>query len=394
MEITLHQHEQLAKFYKQNRAPNVLQETAMGESVGLNICEVHSWFCKCRDMGPEALWAEISLRMKKSEEQRKKKEREEEMKKAMTKLSLAEAKITSQAAEIQKLESWITNLTTMANIQQSIPARLLNVEKELKRVSSKLEEAELKKENERLKEQKKELEAMLQSKKKLEEQVENGKKENEELNKIIARQASELRQFKHLKNAEIQNLIKNSVKDQVNAQQDQAANLTTMAKIQQSLPARLLNVENVLVRVCTKLEEAELKKDNEAMLQLAHLKKENKSLKNAKKEAERRIKELLRENEILNYDLFRTEGKVADLQTVILKSKEEDDAKIQKVEELMAVLEKDVEKLKMVQEQDLATDDEESEDEEEELEEEKSARRFIDMRLPCNLINSLQLREI
>ncbi|EFO90417.1 hypothetical protein CRE_01326 [Caenorhabditis remanei] len=284
----------------------------------------------------------------------------------LRKLSQAEAKITSQAAEIQKLESWITNLTTMANIQQSIPARLLNVEKELGRVSSKLEEAELKKENERLKEQKKELEAMLQSKKKLEEEVENGKK-------IIAQQAAELTESKNLiaeKNAEIQNLIKNSVKDQ--------------------LSARLLNVENVLAR----FEEAELKKENEPMLQLAHLKKENKSLKNAKKEAELKIKELLRENEILNYDLHRTEGKVADLQTVILKSKEEEDAKLQKVEELMAVLEKDVEKLKMVQEQDLATDDEESEDEEEELEEEKSARRFIDMRLPCNLINSLQLREI
>ncbi|EFO90408.1 hypothetical protein CRE_01327 [Caenorhabditis remanei] len=81
MEITLHQHEQLTKFYEQNRVPSILQEGVMGESVGLDICEVDSWFTQCRILGPEKLWAEISLRMKKSEEERKKKEREEEMKK-------------------------------------------------------------------------------------------------------------------------------------------------------------------------------------------------------------------------------------------------------------------------------------------------------------------------
>ncbi|EFO90367.1 hypothetical protein CRE_01321 [Caenorhabditis remanei] len=157
----------------------------------------------------------------------------------------AEDKITFLTAENQKLESWITNITTMSHVQ-SDPVKLLKIEKQLARVSSLIEEAELKKENERLKEQKKELEAILQFKKKLEEQVEEAQKKIEELSFLLEEknnkietmtqrneeQSAELKEAKTLvadKAAEIQNLtsIQNSVKDAVNAQQEQIAKLLT-----------------------------------------------------------------------------------------------------------------------------------------------------------------------
>ncbi|KAF1759405.1 hypothetical protein GCK72_015872 [Caenorhabditis remanei] len=150
-----------------------------------------------------------------------------------------ESKIISQAAEIQKLETWITNLTTMSHVQ-SDPVRFLTIEKELARVSSELkafEEAELKKENERLKDQKELLEAMLQSKKKLEEQVEEANKKIEELSLLlkekndkieaitqkIQEQSANLKEARHLMSCSL-SLI-DIQKDKIEAQQEEIAKL-------------------------------------------------------------------------------------------------------------------------------------------------------------------------
>ncbi|KAF1759404.1 hypothetical protein GCK72_015871 [Caenorhabditis remanei] len=275
--ITHYQHKKLTKFYETNPIPDYDQREIIAESVAMTNVAVDCWFFRCRTVGPDALWTEVGEKAELNEVYEKKEN--EELKKiiAQQAAELAESKnliadkdaeiqnliknsAKDRTDEIQKLDSWITNLTTMSH-NQSDPVRLFTIEKVLTRVSLQLktfEEAELKKENERLKEQKKELEAMLQTKKKLEEQVqelrlllkemndkietmtqrneeqsaelreqvENGKKENEEMNKIIAQQSLELKESKNLL-ADIQNLtsIQNSVKDAVNAQQEQITKL-------------------------------------------------------------------------------------------------------------------------------------------------------------------------
>ncbi|EFO90360.1 hypothetical protein CRE_01319 [Caenorhabditis remanei] len=341
--FTAHKHKTLTKFYETNPTPDYDQREIIRKSVEMTNAEVDLWFFMCRKMGPDAVWQEFEkeAEIEKEKDQKEQletmlqsnsknkleeqvengKKENEELRKIIAQQAeeLKESKnlIAEKNAEIKSLiknsvkdqvngqQVQAANLTTMANIQQSIPARLLNVEKELAQVSSKLEEAELKKENERLKEQKKELEAMLQSKRKLEKQLENAKKENEELSKNHAQQAAELTESKNLiaeKNAEIQNLIKNSAKNdqaevkiaskaaEIQQLKSWITNLTTMSHVQ-SDPVRLLNMENEMARVSLQLnafEEAELKKE---IQRLKDQKEDLETMLQTKKKLEEQVKE-------------------------------------------------------------------------------------------------------
>ncbi|EFO90418.1 hypothetical protein CRE_01324 [Caenorhabditis remanei] len=320
--ITYYQHKKLTKFYETNSLPDDDQMEIIGKSVAMTNVAVDCWFFRCRTVGTKAMWQEVG-EVDLEEWRRKKEEMETEL---MTKLSQAEAKIASLTAENPKLESSITNLTTCTHAQQSDPVRFLTIEKELARVSSQLkafEEAELKKENERMKDQKEQLEATLQSKKKLEEQVENEKKENEELRKIIAQQAAEITESKNLiadKNAEIQNLtaIKNCVKgDQAEDKitfltaenqklESWITNITTMSHVQ-SDPVKLLKIEKQLARVSSLIEEAELKKENE---RLKEQKKELEAMLQSKKKLEEQVENKTKENEELSLLLKEKNNKI------------------------------------------------------------------------------------
>ncbi|EFO90399.1 hypothetical protein CRE_01270 [Caenorhabditis remanei] len=266
MTITLHQHEILTKCYEMNPIPDDNQKEIIKKSIGFRYRsnEVDVWFAKCRAMGPGALWAEISLEKKKMEEQKRKKERKEEMAKKKKITHYQHKKLTKfyETNPIPDCDQRdvIAESVAMTNVAVDcwfFRCRMVGPEALWQEVGK---EAELKEENE--------------------------KKENEELKKIIAQQAAELTESKRLiadKNAEIQNLIKNSVKDQtaeIQKLESWITNLTISSHAQQSDPVRLLNVEKELARVSLQLnsfEEAKLKKENE---RLKEQKKELESLFN------------------------------------------------------------------------------------------------------------------
>ncbi|KAF1759409.1 hypothetical protein GCK72_015876 [Caenorhabditis remanei] len=337
--ITYYQHKKLTKFFETNSFPDDDQIEIIGKSVAMTNIAVDCWFFRCRTMGPEALWAEVG-EVDLEEWRRKKEEEETEL---MTKLSQAEAKIASLTAENPKLESSITNLTTCTHAQQSDPVRFLTIEKELARVSSQLkafEEAELKKENERMKDQKEQLEATLQSKKKLEEQVENEKKENEELRKIIAQQAAEITESKNLiadKNAEIQNLtaIKNCVKG------DQAEDKITF------LTAENQKLESWITNITTMSHvqsdpEADLKKEND---RLKEQKKELEAMLQSKKKLKEQVEEANKKIEELSFLLEEKNNKIETM----TQRNEEQSAELKEAKTLVADKAAEIQNLTSIQ---------------------------------------------
>ncbi|KAF1759408.1 hypothetical protein GCK72_015875 [Caenorhabditis remanei] len=329
MNISLQQHEQLTEYYEKNPVPDRQQRESIAKSYGMSNVEVESWFSKCRVVGPEKLGQEILLEMIKLEEEMESNEGypmfTAHKHKTLTKFYETNPTPDYDQREIIRKSVELTNVVVDLWFFMCRNMGPDAVWQEFEK------EAEIEKE----KDQKEQVETMLQSKKKLEEQVENGKKENEELRKIIARQAAELTESKNViadKNAEIQNLIKNSVKDQVNAQQDQAANLTTMNNIQQSIPARLLNVEKELARVSLQqkaFEEAELKKENE---RLKEQKKELEAILQCKKKLEVQVENKTKENEELSLLLKENNNKIV----AMTQRNEEQAAELKKFKNLLA----------------------------------------------------------
>ncbi|EFO90376.1 hypothetical protein CRE_01322 [Caenorhabditis remanei] len=328
MNISLQQHDVLTKFYEKNPVPDRQQRESIAKSYGMSNVEVESWFSKCQVVGPEELWQEIMLEIIKLQEEWASNEPFTAHKhKTLTKFYKTNPTPDYDQREIIRKSVELTNVEVDLWF---FMCRKMGPDAFWLEFG---EEAEIEKE----KDQKEQLETMLQSnsKKKLEEQVENGKKENEELRKIIAQQAEELKESKNLiadKNAEIQCLIKNSVKDQVNAQQDQAANLTTMANIQQSIPARLLNVEKELARVSLQqkaFEEAELKKENE---RLKEQKKELEAILQCKKKLEVQVENKTKENEELSLLLKENNNKIV----AMTQRNEEQAAELKKFKNLLA----------------------------------------------------------
>ncbi|KAF1759407.1 hypothetical protein GCK72_015874 [Caenorhabditis remanei] len=319
MSITPYQHNILAQFYKRVPVPENVQKEIVASSYGISYAAVESWLNRCQVVGPEALWAEISLEKEKSEEQERKREREEEMalKKKITYYqhkTLTKFFETNPIPDYDQLEI-IGKSVEMTNVAVDcwfFRCRTMGSEALWQEVG---EEAEIKKE----KDQKEQLEATLQYKKKLEEQVENEKKENKELRKIIARQAAELRESKNLiadKNAEIQNLVKNSVNDQAEIQQLKSwiTNITTMSHVQ-SDSVRLLNVEKELARVSSMFKEAELKKENQ---RLKKHEKEFEAMLQFEKKLEKQVEELSFHPQEMN-DKIETTTQKTQQQSVDLK---------------------------------------------------------------------------
>ncbi|KAF1759410.1 hypothetical protein GCK72_015877 [Caenorhabditis remanei] len=320
MDITFYQHNILAQFYKRVPVPENVQKEIVASSYGISYAAVESWLNRCQVVGPEALWAEISLEKEKSEEQERKREREEEMafKKKITYYqhkTLTKFFETNPIPDHDQMEI-IGKSVEMTNVAVDcwfFRCRTVGPEALWQEVG---EEAEIKKE----KNQKEQLEAMLQYKNKLEEQVETEKKENEELRKIIAQQTAELRESKNLiadKDAEIQNLIKNSVKDRTDEIQQLKSwitNITTMSHVQ-SDSVRLLKVEKELARVSSMFEEAELKKENQ---RLKKHEKEFEAMLQFEKKLEKQVEELSFHPQKMN-DKIETTTQKTQQQSVDLK---------------------------------------------------------------------------
>ncbi|KAF1759411.1 hypothetical protein GCK72_015878 [Caenorhabditis remanei] len=347
--FTAHKHKTLTKFYEKNPVPDRQQRESIAKSYGMSNVEVESWFSKCRVVGPEKLGQEILLEMIKLEEEMESNEGYP-MFTAHKHKTLTKFYETNPTPDYDQREI-IRKSVEMTNVEVDLwffMCRKMGPDAVWQEFEK---EAEIEKE----KDQKEQLETMLQSKKKLEEQEENGKKENEKLNKIIAQQAEELKESKNLiaeKNAEIQNLIKNSVKDQVNGQHDQAANLTTMAIIQQSIPARLLNVEKELARVSLQQKafgEAELKKENE---RLKEQKKELEAMLQSKKKLEQKLENAKKENEVLSKNNAQQAAELTESKNLIAEKNAEiqnlikNSAKYDQAEEKIASQAAEIQQLK------------------------------------------------